>query len=95
LELRKKGEAYASANDLKELRDAGNDYISRERSLDREIDRAFEKEMKRDIFSMDRDREREHGHERLDDRGTSRDDRGGRNDDEEKKRGRDDFERGR
>ncbi len=92
---KQRSDLYLDKNDLKELRDAGNDYMARERSLDREIDRSLEKEMGRDMLSLDRDREREHGHERLDDRGTTRGERGDRSEDEEKKRGRDDFDRGR
>lgn len=92
---KQRGEVYLDRGDLKELRDAGNDYMARERSLDREIDRAFEREMSRDIFSLDRDREREHERDRSDDGGRSRGERGDRGDDEEKKRGRDDFDRGR
>jgi hypothetical protein len=92
---KQRGEVYLDRGDLKELRDAGNDYMARERSLDREIDRAFEREMTRDIFSLDRDREREHERDRSDDGGRSRGERGDRGDDEEKKRGRDDFDRGR
>lgn len=92
---KQRGDVYLDRADLKELRDAGNDYMSRERSLDREVDRAFEKEMTRDLFSMDRDREREHEHDRGEDSGRTRGDRGDRGDGEEKKRGRDDFDRGR
>lgn len=92
---KQRGDVYFDRNDLKELRDAGNDYMARERSLDREIDRTVEREMARDIFSMDRDREREHEPDRGDDSGRTRGDRGDRGDDEEKKRGRDDFDRGR
>ena len=59
IEARKqRGELYLDRADLKELRDAGNDYMARERSLDREIDRAFEREMTQDIFSLERDRGR-------------------------------------
>jgi hypothetical protein len=93
---KQRGEVYLDRADLKELRDAGNDYMARERSLDREVDRACEREMTRDIFSMDRDREREHEPDRGDDSGRTRGERGDRGgDDEEKKRGRDDFDRGR
>jgi hypothetical protein len=92
---KRRGELYLDRGDLKELRDAGNDYIARERSVDREIERAAEREMTRDIFSRELDREREHEHDRSNDRGRTRGDRSDRSDDEEKKRGRDDFDRGR
>jgi hypothetical protein len=92
---KQRGEVYLDRGDLKELRDAGNDYIARERSVDREIERAAELEMTRDIFSRELDREREHGHDRGEDSRRTRGDRGDRSDDEETRPGRDELDRGR
>jgi len=96
---KQRGNLYLDRGDLKELRDAGNDYVARERSLDREVNRAVEREITRDIFSRDLDRERQRERERGDDRGNdsgrTRGERVGRAEEEERKRGRDDFDRGR
>lgn len=89
---RARGEVWLDKGDLNELRAAGNDYIERERSLDREIDRAIEREMMGDPFSLDRDRE--HDRDRDDTLG-SRGDRGDRGSDDREERDRDDFGRGR
>lgn len=85
-----RGEVWLDRGDLKELRDAGNDFVERERSLDREIDRSIDREMMHDLFSFDR--EREHEMERDDTFG-SRGDRGDRGSEEreEKERDRDDH----
>ena len=90
-----RGELYLDRGDLKEIRDAGNDYMARERSLDREIDRATARETTQDIFSRELDRAREHGHDRGDDSRRTGGKRGERDDDEQKGRGRHDFDRGR
>ncbi len=49
-----RGDVYLDRNDLKELRCAGNDYIHRDRSLERAWDRALERE-----FGPEHDHERE------------------------------------
>lgn len=56
-----RGDVYLDVNDLKELRNAGNDYLQRERSFDREVERAFEREFGREY---EHEPERERGHER-------------------------------
>jgi len=53
-----RGDVYLDRNDLKELRSAGNDYIHRDRSLDRAWDRALEREFGPE-HERERDRERE------------------------------------
>lgn len=88
-----RGEVFLDRMDLAELRSAGNDYLHRERSLDRELDRAMEREMSREmVMDFERVRGREVERERDDDfsRGRGR----GRGDDEDE-RGRDDMDRGR
>lgn len=82
-----RGEVWLDKGDLKELRDAGNDFVERERSLDREIDRSIDREMLHDLFSFDR--EREHEMERDDTLG-SRGDRGDRGTSEREDKERDD-----
>ena len=44
----KRGDVYLDKRDLQGLRYAGNDYLDRERSLDRELERAMERELGRD-----------------------------------------------
>ena len=51
------GDVYLDVSDLRELRSAGNDYVHRERSFDREIERAFEREFGREL-EPERDRDR-------------------------------------
>jgi hypothetical protein len=56
-----RGEVYLDVNDLRELRAAGNDYVHRERSLERILDRAVEREFEREGPERWRDRELERG----------------------------------
>lgn len=56
-ETKAKGEVYLDRGDLAELKHAGNDYLLRERSMDRAIERAMERE-------REFDRSPERGHER-------------------------------
>lgn len=56
-----RGDVYLDVNDLKELRSAGNDYLQRERSFDREVERAFEREFGREY---EHEPERGRGQER-------------------------------
>ena len=99
-----RGDVYLDRLDLQELRYAGNDYLTRERSVDREIEHALERELgreyvperERDRGDLDLDRweiERVQEHSREDDGRAvdhDRDDRGrGRGDDDEQKRERD------
>jgi hypothetical protein len=88
-----RGEVWLDKGDLNELRAAGNDYVERERSLDREIERSIEREMLDDPFSLDRERDLDRG--RDDDTFGSRGDRGDRGSDDREERDRDDFGRGR
>jgi hypothetical protein len=60
-EGKQRGDVYIDRGDLKELRDAGNDYLTRERSLERELDHAIEREMSRDLFTMEHQREHDRG----------------------------------
>jgi type IV secretory pathway VirD2 relaxase len=60
-EGKQRGDVYIDRGDLKELRDAGNDYLTRERSLERELDQAIEREMSRDLFTMEHQREHDRG----------------------------------
>ena len=58
--IRSRGDVYLDRNDLNELRAAGNDFLTRERSFDREIERSMEREMGRDMtFDFEKMRERE------------------------------------
>lgn len=57
-ETKDKGEVYFDRGDLSELKHAGNDYLLRERSMDRAIERAMERERELDR-SPGRDREHE------------------------------------
>ena len=54
-----RGDVYLDRNDLKELRSAGNDYIHRDRSLERAWDRELERE-----FGWEHDRDRDRDRER-------------------------------
>lgn len=96
---RSRGDVYLDRNDLNELRSAGNDILTRERSFDREVERCMEREMSRDLtFDFDRTRERTIEQEPT----RSRDDesfgrtRSGTREDSHEDRERDDgFDRGR
>jgi len=94
---RSRGDVYLDRNDLNELRAAGNDYLTRERSFDREVERSMDKEMQRDlVFDFDKTRERElerEPHRSRDDDsfGRSR----GREDSHDERDREDDFDRGR
>jgi hypothetical protein len=61
---KERGDVYLDRWDFKELRDAGNSYRIRERSLDLELDRAYERE-----FGREREYEPERGREREYDQG--------------------------
>jgi hypothetical protein len=52
-----RGEVYLDVNDLRELRAAGNDYVHRERSLERILDRAVDREFEREGPERSRDLE--------------------------------------
>nr|WP_281719553.1 hypothetical protein [Nitrosomonas nitrosa] len=55
---KERGDVYLDRNDLKELRDCGNDYMTRERSVERSLERAFEREFGREMEPyVERDRE--------------------------------------
>jgi hypothetical protein len=84
-----RGDVYLDKGDLRELRRAGDDYMHRERSVDRAIDRAMERELGQD-FDKTKERDKtfslEHWHAEV-----TRDpelDRG-RDDDDERRRERD------
>jgi len=51
-EAKANGELFLDRADLKEMRDAGNDYITRHMSLDRELDHAIEREMSMDLSEL-------------------------------------------
>lgn len=55
-----RGEVYLDRGDFKELRDAGNDFLTRERSLERSLEKAYEQEFGREMqpertFNRDQD----------------------------------------
>lgn len=56
---RERGEVYLDRMDLRELKNAGNDYLVRERSMDRALERALEKERE-----LDRSPEHERGQQK-------------------------------
>jgi hypothetical protein len=60
---KERGDVFLDVNDLRELRSAGNDYVHRERSLERSLDRAYEREFGQEL-ERDRGREREFEHGR-------------------------------
>jgi len=96
---RSRGDVYIDRNDLNELRAAGNDFLTRERSFDREIERSMDREMSRDL-TFDFDRTRERTIEREPERGRDDDSfgrtRSNTREDSHEERGReDDFDRGR
>ena len=62
---RERGDVYLDRGDLKELKNYGDDYMTRERSVERSIERAFEREFGRE---MERDFERDRSIDRLPDR---------------------------
>lgn len=91
---RSRGDVYLDRNDLNELRSAGNDYLTRERSLDRELALSMEREMGREL-DFDFERTRERGIEREEPE-SGRDEDSGRSRGREEERERDDgFDRGR
>lgn len=87
---RERGDVYLDRGDLAELRNAGNRYLDRERSVDREIAAAMEHELGR---GYEPERERDQDLERWEfepvsdepDRGDDRDDRSERTDDREER----------
>lgn len=92
---RSRGDVYLDRNDLNELRAAGNDYLTRERSFDREVERSIDREMSHELdFDFDRTRTYEREPERGADEGFGR---SKERDDTREDRGRDDdgFDRGR
>ncbi|MBZ0187002.1 MAG: hypothetical protein K8F91_12215 [Candidatus Obscuribacterales bacterium] len=65
--MRETSEVYLDRWDFKELRDAGNDYLMRERSLEGELDRAIKREFGREKeHDLDREKEREIDLDRAD-----------------------------
>lgn len=62
---RERGDVYLDRGDLKELKNYGDDYITRERSVERSIERAFEHEFGRE---MERDFEHDRTIDRSEDR---------------------------
>jgi len=90
---RSRGDVYIDRNDLNELRAAGNDILTRERSFDRELERSIDREMSREMtFDFERAREREPERTRDDDSfGRSR----GREDTREERDRDDGMDRGR
>lgn len=57
---RERGDVYLDKDDLKELRDSGNDYVERERGFERSIERAYEREFGREMEAPERERGREY-----------------------------------